>query len=157
MNAMTDRDTNPWYREPWPWLLMAGPAIVVVAGIATAIIAIETNDGMVAEDYYKQGLAVNRVMARDAKAEALGMQADVQFNEEHDRVRVMIRGGSQPAAITLRLVHPTRAGEDQVVTLAHAGGGVYEGRIAPPGRGRWSLRIEDGEGTWRISKTWRNG
>jgi uncharacterized protein len=157
MNAMTDRDTNPWYREPWPWLLMAGPAVVVVAGIATAVIAIRTNDGVVAEDYYKQGLAVNRVKARDARAEALGMDADVQFNEEHDRVRVVLRGGSRPESLTLRLVHPTRAGEDQVVALAHAGGGVYEARIAPPGRGKWSLRIEDREGTWRIGKTWRNG
>ena len=25
----------PWYREPWPWILISGPAIVVVAGMAT--------------------------------------------------------------------------------------------------------------------------
>ena len=30
---------TPWYREPWPWILMAGPAIVVVAGFATLFIA----------------------------------------------------------------------------------------------------------------------
>lgn len=156
MNAMTDRDVNPWYREPWPWLLMAGPAIVVVAGIATLVIAIRTNDGIVAEDYYKQGLSVNRVIARDARAEALGIEADFQLNEEHTYVRVVLRGGSQPATVVLRLVHPTRAGEDQVATLKHVGGGVYEGRISPPGKGRWSMRIEDGEGTWRLTRTWRN-
>lgn len=156
MNAMADRDTNPWYREPWPWLLMAGPAIVVVAGIATAVIAVRTDDGVVAEDYYKRGLSVNRDVARDARAVALGLQADVQFNEEHDRVRVVLTGGARPATVTLRLVHPTRAGEDQAVVLAHSGGGVYEGRVAPPGKGRWSVRIEDGEGTWRLARTWRN-
>ena len=26
---------KPWYREPWPWLLMSGPAAVLVAGAAT--------------------------------------------------------------------------------------------------------------------------
>ena len=26
---------KPWYREPWPWLLMLGPAVVVVAGFIT--------------------------------------------------------------------------------------------------------------------------
>jgi hypothetical protein len=30
---------KPWYREPWPWFLMAGPGLVVVAAIATAVIA----------------------------------------------------------------------------------------------------------------------
>jgi hypothetical protein len=44
---MTDR-TLPWYRHRWPWLLMSGPAIVVVAGIATMVIAVRTADPMVA-------------------------------------------------------------------------------------------------------------
>ena len=29
----------PWYREPWPWILMAGPAAVVIAGLFTAWLA----------------------------------------------------------------------------------------------------------------------
>ena len=41
--------TQPWYRHPWPWILMAGPAIVVVAGIATAVIAVRTADPLVAD------------------------------------------------------------------------------------------------------------
>ena len=39
---------QPWYREPWPWILMAGPAVVVGAGIATTVIAVRTADPMVA-------------------------------------------------------------------------------------------------------------
>lgn len=30
---------RPWWREPMVWLVLAGPAAVVVAGIATAVIA----------------------------------------------------------------------------------------------------------------------
>ncbi len=40
---------KPWYREPWPWLLMAGPAIVVVAGFLTLGFAIQSADGLVAD------------------------------------------------------------------------------------------------------------
>ena len=47
--------TKPWYRHPWPWILMAGPAIVVVAGVATAVIAVKTADGLVGEDGARQG------------------------------------------------------------------------------------------------------
>lgn len=37
-------DTNPWYKEPWPWLLMSGPAIVVVACIITIYLAYSNYD-----------------------------------------------------------------------------------------------------------------
>ena len=47
------RQANPWYREPWPWILMAGPATVVVAGIVTAWIAVANQDPLVVDNYYK--------------------------------------------------------------------------------------------------------
>jgi hypothetical protein len=46
---MNDAAAKPWYHEPWPWILMSGPAIVVVAGIATAVIAVRTADPIVAD------------------------------------------------------------------------------------------------------------
>ena len=48
---MTNTDDKPWYRYRWPWLLMIGPAIVVVAGAVTTALAIRTTDGLVADDY----------------------------------------------------------------------------------------------------------
>ena len=47
---MQTEAAKPWYRHPWPWILMSGPAIVVVAGIVTAVIAVATADGVVKED-----------------------------------------------------------------------------------------------------------
>jgi uncharacterized protein len=51
---------RPWYREPWPWILMAGPAAVVVAGAVTMVLAVATNDPLVAEDYYRRGIELSR-------------------------------------------------------------------------------------------------
>ena len=28
-------DNEPWYKQRWPWLLMAGPIAVVIAGAVT--------------------------------------------------------------------------------------------------------------------------
>lgn len=44
MNATTMTQTEhkpatPWWKEPYVWLVIGGPAIVVVAGIYTAVIA----------------------------------------------------------------------------------------------------------------------
>ena len=61
-SVLSDR---PWYREPWPWILMSVPATAVVAGIITLWLAVSSADGLVAEDYYKQGLAINRVIERE--------------------------------------------------------------------------------------------
>jgi hypothetical protein len=146
--------SKPWYREPWPWLLMAGPAAVVLAGIATTVLAVTSFDGLVADDYYKQGLGINRVIARYEKARALGLAATVQFNPERTRVRVVLPPESKPAAVKLALVHPTRPDSDQSVRLAYSGDGIYEGAIHPPRALAMQLRLEDGEGRWRLAGNW---
>lgn len=46
---MHNAPKKPWYREPWPWILMAGPAAVVVAGTVTAAIAFSTADTIVTD------------------------------------------------------------------------------------------------------------
>ena len=36
---MQNTDQKPWYKQFWPWFIMAIPACGVVAGITTVIIA----------------------------------------------------------------------------------------------------------------------
>ncbi|HSJ99446.1 MAG TPA: FixH family protein [Myxococcota bacterium] len=146
---------KPWYREPWPWYLMAGPAVVVVAGIATTVLAVRSSDGLVADDYYKQGLGINRVIARDAQARALGISASLQFDGRRSRARVVLGPGPQPQKLRLALVHPTPAGADRSALLAATGGSVFEGPVQAPAAGRWHVHLEDGEGTWRLSGDWQ--
>jgi uncharacterized protein len=52
VNAASKR----WWREPWLWLVIVGPAVVVVAGIATYVIAARGADALVTPDYYRKGL-----------------------------------------------------------------------------------------------------
>jgi hypothetical protein len=42
---------------------------VIVAGFITAWLAVISNDGLVTDDYYKQGLTVNQRLQRDHQAE----------------------------------------------------------------------------------------
>ena len=60
--SQTRRDSLPWYKERWTWLLMLMPATAIVAGFITLWLAITSFDGLVADDYYKQGLAVNQTL-----------------------------------------------------------------------------------------------
>jgi hypothetical protein len=55
----------PWWKHGHVWLLISGPAAVVVAGLLTAWIAIATPDPVVAEDYYRRGIEINKQLARE--------------------------------------------------------------------------------------------
>lgn len=143
---------KPWYREPWPWLLMAGPVAVVIAGVFTAWLAIRHEDALVADDYYKQGLAINKVIRRDAEAAALHLHARVLFGD--DRVRVLLRGAVAQSLI-LQLVHPTRSGLDRAIRLASIGDGWYEGSMQAVREGRWRVLLEDSAATWRLTGEWK--
>ena len=139
---------TPWYREPWPWLLMSGPAAVLVAGAVTTWIAFASADGLVVDDYYKQGLSINKRLAREEAARKQGISAAVSLQKDVLRVRL---SGAAPEALFVHLVHATRAGHDQRLRLAPAGG-AYEAALPPLAPGRWTMVIEDPRGSWRIVK-----
>jgi len=140
---------TPWYREPWPWILMSGPAAVLVAGAATAWIAFAGADGLVADDYYKRGLTINRLLAREDEARRLGIS--VSIFREKDILRVKLNGAA-PEALFVHLAHATRAGHDIRLRLAPVSPGVYEAALPELPRGRWQVVIEDPRGTWRIAR-----
>lgn len=144
-----------WYREPWPWLLMSGPALVVVAGFITLWLAVQSDDGLVAGDYYKRGLAINQVLSREAEARARRLRGEVTISADAGRMRIALAGDGLPRVLRLSLFHPTRAGLDRELTLPAVAAGVYEGPVTPLPAGRWRLIVEDGTASWRLAGDWQ--
>lgn len=143
----------PWYRQGWPWFLMALPATAVVAGIATVIIAIKSNDGLVVGDYYKQGLAIQQTMERGEEAARLGLAAEIALSAGQVRVHLASsKGATVPDSIFLTITHPTRDDMDQAVSLVGANG-EYSAQIQPLQAGRWHLLLEDESRAWRMTGT----
>ena len=60
-----DKNSLPWWKYGHVWLLISGPAAVVVAGLVTAWIAVTSPDPVVAQDYYRQGIDINKQLARE--------------------------------------------------------------------------------------------
>lgn len=140
---------KPWYRHRWPWLLISGPAAAIVAGAVTTWIAFASADGLVAEDYYKQGMAINRLLAKEERARQLGIDLDLEIAPA--RIVVQLRG-TKPEALFVHLAHATRSGHDQRVRLSPTRPGVYEAELLELPPGRWRIVIEDPRSTWRIVK-----
>lgn len=57
--------SKPWWQHGHVWLLIAGPAAVVVAGIVTAWLAVRSPDPLVADDYYRRGIEINKQLAQE--------------------------------------------------------------------------------------------
>ncbi len=57
----TQAAPRPWWREPWPWLLMAGPAAAVIGCVITIVLAVQnfSDEGM-DDGGVRQGLVVSR-------------------------------------------------------------------------------------------------
>jgi hypothetical protein len=143
---------RPWHLEPWPWILMSGPAVVIVAGFATLWLAIASDDGLVAEDYYRRGLAINQTLSRGQAARDLGLSAEVVLNDAVGRVSVTMHGArSLPDVLQLGLVHPTRAIADQKLELRKVADGSYVGVLTAPVGGRRVVLIEDIARHWRLA------
>jgi uncharacterized protein len=127
---------------------MSGPAIVVVAGLTTAVVAFRGADGLVADDYYKQGLGINRQIARDEAARSLGITGEVRVLP--GTVRVSLRSSTAlPDRLTINFAHPARASEDRVAHLARTADGLWEAPLPDLPAGRWRAIVETAQ--WRVA------
>ena len=142
-------DTKPWYKHFWPWFLMALPAMVVVAGVWTAVIASRHADDLVVDEYYKDGLAINVQLAKKQRAAELGLTARLHFNE--DLVTVELSGPVRDSGLRLVLSHPLEADRDFAVPLVRVSKGLYRGSLDADVAPHWhwtlqGLRRDD----WRL-------
>lgn len=147
---------KPWYTQSWPWFLIALPATAVIAGVITLWLAIRSDDGLVRADYYKEGLAINAVLAREKLAASMALAARVRVTDP--RTLELVLGSPKeitlPQRIRLTLVHPLRVGRDRELVLDGTAG-TFLARVGTLEAGRWQLQIEDEARSWRLAGSMR--
>lgn len=77
-----DVDDRPWFKEPWPWILMAGPAVAVIGCIITIALAFQNNDSTVNDGGIKRGLVVSKPEAVIQSTALTSEQPKVVSNNE---------------------------------------------------------------------------
>lgn len=61
---------TPWWREPWPWILMAGPALAILGCAITIAIAFHRfSDQPIFEGGMKRGLIVEKIPGQPSSNE----------------------------------------------------------------------------------------
>lgn len=153
-NSPTEITPPIWYKQFWPWFLIFFPASAVVAGIATIILAVQSDDGLVKDDYYKAGLAINQTLERKQYAQELNLSADVKWEQLTQTLTLKLAGNlaKLPSRLTLQLAHTTQANHDQNVTLfLSPDNKSYTGRLDKIRSGNWIVILEPKEKSWRIT------
>jgi len=140
----------PWYRQAWPWFLISLPASAVVGGIITLMLAVNSPNALVVDDYYKEGLAINQEKRRLANAARMGMTGLLRS----DGKQLTLSLTSQPAvteqALALSIIHSTRAELDRQLTLQRMPDGHYATDLEMLPAGNWYLRLQAGDASWQI-------
>ena len=149
-----------WYKEPWPWLLMAGPTFVVIAATSMFFVAKNANSDMVSDDYYNEGKYIDMQIDRDVEAQKRNIQAQVMVSPTRDAVKVLLSGKFDPKEpVNIIFMHPAKQSLDRTVRLkqeAPAGDKVeYDVSFPPlPVAKHWYIRVEDTSGKWRVEDKW---
>ncbi|KGE77473.1 hypothetical protein CVH10_04390 [Halomonas sp. ND22Bw] len=144
----------PWYKQFWPWFMIGLLGASVSFSLVYLALSIHYFDGTVAEDYYKEGLAINEQIAKQEQARTLGLSAALNADPATGDLVVDLTGESRPERLTLKLIFPTESERDRRLTLEHVRAGRYVTMLETPLRHRWYLHLEPGDGSepaWRLT------
>ena len=150
LSSASPQLTTRWQQEPLAWLVFGLPAVVVVASFVTLGIALNSADGLVVDDYYKQGLAINKVLLRQdyATAASLTFLPALSVDSDLSLHFVAHAGFSYPDQLDVQVTHATRSDIDRQLQLRHGGNGVYVGHLEPLEAGPWYIDASTAQ--WRV-------
>lgn len=146
----------PWYKHRWPWFLMLGPGIVVIAGFITIWLAFSHQDALVTGDYYKEGKAINQDLRRDKAAAALKLDMDLRYDPAASRLVGSISSHGQPyvSDVTLTLNHSTLPEKDVRLQVQTDAQGRFEASLPMLDMARWQVLVENPQREWRLAGRW---
>lgn len=72
---MPPAPSGPWWKHGHVWLVISGPAIVVVASFVTFFLAASGQDPVLDEDYYRKGVEINKTLQDNPASLAPATQA----------------------------------------------------------------------------------
>ncbi|HEY9031937.1 MAG TPA: FixH family protein [Kangiella sp.] len=158
MNQMQDTDTKPWYKQFWPWFVIAIPASSVVTGILLVTIAVNNPASMVKDDYYKEGLAINQILEKRQLAKDMGIKADVELTD--NRLEIVLQS-KQPIedSLFLDFRHATLDVRDFSLALKQNANGVYFAELMADGsvkdtQGKWHVTLRPHGDEWELEQVW---
>ena len=142
----------PWYKQFWPWFLLGILGLSIAVSTTFLVVSITSFDGLVEDNYYKVGKAINERLEQDDRAEELNMVAELRIDDLTGGVVVVLDGEARPERLLLELIFPTQGDRDQRVILEHVRDGHYAGQLPRALQYRWYVHLapDTSDPEWRL-------
>lgn len=73
--SATTEVPQKWWKFGHVWMVVGGPAIVIVASFITLYLAVSRPDPVMDENYYQKGIEINKTLGGTPSSAAPAMQA----------------------------------------------------------------------------------
>ncbi len=149
---MQQTPANPWYKEPWPFILVSITGIGVVAGSTLAIIGFSNPPEIVSGQFGSLGKFVTEDSARIDQARALGLSGRLALDGEAIVLSLSATDADKlPEQLMVQFQHPATSAHDSVALLMHTGDGEYRGSYAEPPHARAQVNVSDLNQSWALA------
>jgi nitrogen fixation protein FixH len=145
---------TPAWKSPWVIAWVAGVLIVLGANLFMVFLAVQTNPGLVAEDYYDRGQDYEKTLfSKRANAPDWHMRIGLpELLEAGDEIPVQFtildRAGMpvQPDSVTFYAYRPSDASRDFSLPMRMESKGLYTTKAQFRLKGAWDILISVASG-----------
>ena len=146
------QDTKPWYKQLWPWILIAIPVVTAFKAVHTIVVMQQHSPDLVVDDYYKAGRAINMQLAKYREAALRNLDAHVLVAGNRAVVR-FAENTVLDGAVHLDFYHPTLAERDFALDAQRSGELLYVADLPVTPTGKWQLVVSDASKDWKLRAT----
>lgn len=142
-----------WYKQFWPWFLIAIPVSSFIMTGVLIRVATTTENALVVDDYYKEGKAINVNLDKLSAAKRNNITTELVIDE--GAVALKFHSGIPQDGVALKMsfYHTTLQERDTSILLSRDANGVYRGLVEAPLAGKWQISLEPIDARWKIQNT----
>ncbi|WP_438465221.1 FixH family protein [Marinomonas sp. PE14-40] len=140
---------TPWYKQFWPWFVIAIPVSSMIVGVIQISFALNSPNDMVVDNYYKEGLGINKVIGKRNLATELNISASIAVDNTTGEV-ILTTENAQEQILTLNFYNSAISDKDFNIKLSRIADNQYRGSLDKSISGIWNLYLESAVG-WQIS------
>lgn len=151
ISYMSNSSSTPWYKQFWPWFLITIPLISMVLSITMLNLAMNTEDSLVIDDYYKEGKGINMQLSKIQEAKVRDIRTVLIVDGTNISLRFVSGEPKTGEALAIKFHHATLVEKDFSLLLTRDANGIYRAKSEQVVSGKWKISLSPLNDEWKIN------